>query len=85
MTDLTDQKLAESPSDIFAAKSYQIRKWYDSKGAGVRSVLRFGAVGGVRGGWFGEPVDERMSAWTSAKRTPGLSSPRVLPGLKCLC
>ena len=29
VSDLTDQKLAESPSDIFAAKSYQIRKWYD--------------------------------------------------------
>jgi hypothetical protein len=30
VSDLTDQKLSESPFDIFAAKSYQIRKWYDS-------------------------------------------------------
>jgi hypothetical protein len=30
VSDLTDQKLAESPFDIFAAKSYQIPKWYDS-------------------------------------------------------
>jgi hypothetical protein len=33
---VTDQKLAESPFDIFAAKSYQIRKWYDGR-------WRFGA------------------------------------------
>jgi len=30
VSDLTDQKLSESPFDGFAAKSYQIRKWYDS-------------------------------------------------------
>jgi len=28
VSDLTDQKLAESPFNIFAAKSHQIRKWY---------------------------------------------------------
>jgi hypothetical protein len=30
VSDLTDQKLSESTFDIFAAKTYQIRKWYDS-------------------------------------------------------
>jgi hypothetical protein len=30
VSDLIDQKLAESPFDVFAAKFHQIREWDDS-------------------------------------------------------